>query len=182
MLKSLRKFCAAAENFGKVMETTLLVLILGSMIVLAFSQIVLRNVASIALPWSDELLRMLVLWITLAGAVSASRSDRHINIAVLDRFLPPQLKKVINLSIHVFTAAICTIVAWFSLQFVLTSREYGDLLLGHVPAWWLQAALPLGFALIAWRYLLFMVKDVVALFRAEPAMADPTGKKPESAG
>ncbi len=184
MLTSLRKFCAAAENFGKAMETTVLVFILSSMIVLAFTQIVLRNVASIGLPWSDELLRMLVLWIALAGAVSASREDRHINIAVLDRFLPPLLKKLVSLLIHLFTATICAIVAWFSLQFVLTSREYGDLIVGNVPAWWLQAPLPLGFALIAWRYLLFMVKDVFAFFAAPPAPeltgSEFPGESPES--
>lgn len=162
------------------METTLLVLILGSMIILAFAQIVLRNVSSIALPWSDELLRMLVLWIALAGAVSASRSDKHINIAVLDRFLPPLLKKGISLLIHLFTAAICAVVAWFSLQFVLTSREYGDLMLGNVPAWWLQAALPLGFALISWRYLLFVAKGISTFFSAESAAADSACENPES--
>lgn len=180
MLESLRKICAAAENFGKAMETALLVLILGSMIILASSQIVLRNVASIALPWSDELLRMLVLWIALAGAVSASRADKHINIAVLDRFLSPRMKKGINLLIHLFTAAVCAIVAWFSLQFVWTSKEYGDLLLGNVPAWWLQSALPLGFALIAWRYLLFLLNDVVALVRPGSAMADTGRENPGS--
>jgi len=182
MFKSLRKICAAAENFGKATETVLLVLILGSMIILASSQIVLRNVASIALPWSDELLRMLVLWIALAGAVSASRADKHINIAVLDRFLSPRMKKGINLLIHLFTAAVCAIVAWFSLQFVLTSREYGDLLLGSVPAWWLQAALPVGFLLIAWRYLWFLLSDVVALVRPGSAKADSGRDNPGSGG
>jgi len=167
MFLALQKFISSADRFGRGMETLLLVLILGSMILLACAQIVLRNVADIGLSWSDELLRMLVLWITLAGAVSASRSDKHINIALLDRFLPTFLKKLVSLLIHLFTAAICALIAWYSLQFVLTSREYGDLILGDVPAWYLQAALPLGFALIAWRYLVFVLFDLVGLFRRE---------------
>jgi TRAP-type C4-dicarboxylate transport system permease small subunit len=123
---------------------------------------------------------LLVLWIALAGAVSASRSDRHINIAVLDRFLPVLLKKLVKLVIHLFTLIICAIVAWFSLQFVLTSREYGDLILGNVPAWYLQAALPLGFALIAWRYLLFLLTGIAALFTEDAATVNPAGQGPDS--
>lgn len=137
------------------------------MIVLASAQIVLRNFFDIGLPWSDELLRMLVLWVALAGAVAASRYDKHINIAVLDRFLSLKVKKWVSLLIHLFTVVICAIVAWFCLQFVLTSREYEDLILGNVPAWWLQSALPIGFVLIVWRYLLFLLADIVALFSRE---------------
>lgn len=157
----------AADRFGRAAETTLLVLILGGMIALAFAQIVLRNFFDIGLQWSDELLRMLVLWVALAGAVAASRTDKHINIAVLDRFLSLRVKKWVALWVHLFTAVICAIVAWFCLQFVLTSREYEDVILGNIPAWWLQSALPLGFAMIAWRYLLFLLADIVALFSGE---------------
>jgi TRAP-type C4-dicarboxylate transport system permease small subunit len=165
----LRTFITAAGRFGKAAESTLLVLILGGMIALAFAQIVLRNFFDIGLQWSDELLRMLVLWVALAGAVAASRSDKHINIAVLDRFLPLSFKRWVSLLIHVFTAVICATVAWFCLQFVLTSREYEDLILGNVPAWWLQSALPIGFGLITWRYLLFLLADIKALFSSEKA-------------
>jgi len=163
----LREFITAAGRFGKAAETTLLVLLLGGMILLAFAQIVLRNFFDIGLQWGDELLRMLVLWLALAGAVAASRTDKHISIAVLDRFLPEFISKLVQLVLHLFTAVVCAVVAWFSLQFVLTSREYGDLILGNVPAWWLQSVLPLGFALIAWRYSLFLLKDGFALFFSE---------------
>jgi TRAP-type C4-dicarboxylate transport system permease small subunit len=163
----LKALLAAADRFGRAAETTLLVVILGSMILLAFAQIVLRNFFDIGLAWGDESLRMLVLWVALAGAMAASRTDKHINIAVLDRFLPGALKQLTQLLIHLFTSGICAIVAWFSWQFVLTSKEYGDLILGSVPAWWLQSVLPVGFALIAWRYLLFLLADMAALFSSE---------------
>ena len=66
--------------------------------------------------------------------------------------------------VHLFSTFICGVVAWFSIDFVLTSHEYGDLLLGGVPAWWLQAILPIGFALICYRYFLFSIIDVLELF------------------
>ena len=159
----MHRFIETAGRFGQAVETALLVLILGSMILLAFGQIILRNFFDLGLPWGDELLRMLVLWVAVAGAVAASRTDKHINIAVLDRFLPATLNKLVKLLVYAFTAGICATVAWVSLQFVLTSREYEDLILGNIPAWWLQSVLPLGFALISWRYGLFFLRDSLGL-------------------
>ena len=131
----------------------------------AAGQIVLRNFFDIGFIWVDESLRLLVLWLAVAGAVAASRSDRHINIAVLDRFLSGRWKAAKDLLVHGFTAGIAAVVAWHGALFVLTSREFGDLLLGGVPAWWLQAVLPVGFGLIAWRYVVFSLGDFGRLFR-----------------
>jgi len=175
------RFLAVFERLGSALETLLLVLILGSMILLAFAQIVLRNFADIGFLWGDELLRMLVLWLALAGAVAASRSDKHINIAVLDRFLAPSLKCLVKLLSHLFTAAICALVAWYSLQFVLTSKEYEDLILGDIPAWILQSILPIGFGLIAWRYSLFVISGFINLVTGKYATETP-GSQPGGSG
>jgi TRAP-type C4-dicarboxylate transport system permease small subunit len=158
------------ERAGRAAEDTVLVLILTGMILLAASQIVLRNFFGFGFIWADELLRMLVLWIAVAGAVAASRTDKHINIAVLDRFLPKKIGTAVKIIVDLFTAGICLVVTWYSIQFVSTSYEYQDVLLGTVPAWILQLVLPVGFGLISWRYLLFSIKRLLALFRAgEPA-------------
>ena len=160
---------ARLERAGRLAEDAVLVLILGGMILLATGQIVLRNFFDIGFIWSDEALRLMVLWIAVAGAVAASRGDKHINIAVLDRFLPGRVRVLKDVMVHGFTASISGIVAWHSLLFVQTSHEFGDLLLGGIPAWLLQAVLPVGFALIAWRYALFALGDVRQLFRREVA-------------
>jgi TRAP-type C4-dicarboxylate transport system permease small subunit len=68
--------------------------------------------------------------------------------------------------VDLFTAGICLVVTWYSINFVRTSYEYQDVLLGNVPAWILQLVLPVGFGLISWRYLLFSLKRLIAIFRA----------------
>jgi len=161
---------AGLEKAGRAAEDTVLVLILTGMILLAASQIILRNFFGFGFIWADELLRMLVLWIAVAGAVAASRTDKHINIAVLDRFLSKKIGTVVKIIVDLFTAGICLVVTWYSINFVRTSYEYQDVLLGNVPAWILQLVLPVGFGLISWRYLLFSMKRLLALFRgSEPA-------------
>lgn len=151
------------EQAGKLAEDTLLVLILSAMILLAAGQIILRNFLDIGFIWGDELLRMLVLWLAVAGALAASRSDKHISIDVLNRFLPERVSLAAKILVHLFTAVICAYVAWHSLAFVQTSREFEDVLLGNTPAWILQSILPVGFGLMAWRYSLFTLKEFVSL-------------------
>ena len=153
------------EKVGRTVEDAVLVIILSGMILLAAGQIVARNIFGFGFIWTDELLRMLVLWIAVAGAVAASRTDKHIKIAILDRFLPPKLNDVVKIIIDLFTAGVCAVVTWYSMNFVHTSYEYGDLLLGNLPAWLLQLVLPIGFGLISWRYTLFSLRRLAGLFR-----------------
>jgi TRAP-type C4-dicarboxylate transport system permease small subunit len=160
-----RNLFSRLERAGRIAEDAVLVLLLGGMILLAAGQIVLRNFLNIGFIWSDEALRLLVLWVAVAGAVAASRSDKHINIPVFDRFLPGRLGLLKDFVVHAFTAGICAVVAWHGLLFVRSSREFGDLLLGGVPAWLLQLVLPVGFGLIAWRYALFGARDAARLVR-----------------
>ena len=160
---------ARLERAGKLAEDALLVALLTGLILLAAGQILLRNVFDVGFIWADEALRMLVLWLAVAGAVAASRSDKHINIAVLGRFLPRRWAAAKDVLVHSFTSAVCGIVAWHSMLFVRTSHEFGDVLLGQVPAWVLQLVLPLGFGLICYRYALFVIRDLVRLFRGGEA-------------
>ncbi len=158
-------FLGRLEKAGKALEDAILVLILSSMIALAGGQILLRNLFDIGFFWSDELLRLLVLWLAVAGAVAASRKDRHISIAVLDRFLSATQQRFNKIFLDSFTAVICALIAWHSASFVRTSFEFGDTMLGDVPAWLPQVVLPVGFALISWRYALFALRGILGAGR-----------------
>ncbi len=142
---------------GTWAENALLSGLLLAMIALACWQIFARNMLGTTLVLGDELLRLMVLWLTLAGALAASRADRHIAISLLDRMLEGRALDAARAVTQAFTAIICGLLAWYSFNFVMTSREFEDTLLGGVPAWPLQAPLPIGFALMAWRHALHAV-------------------------
>lgn len=146
------------EKAGTYAEDGLLVIILVGMIFLAGSQIFLRNFFDYSLFWGDEMLRLMVLWITVAGGLAASRMDKHISIEVLDRFLPAKAQLMVKIVIDVFTAAVCALFAWHSGRFVMSSYEFGDMLMKSTPAWMLQIILPVGFGLMAYRHLVLAVK------------------------
>ena len=146
------------EKAGTYAENAVLVTILISMILLAGTQIFLRNVLDTSLFWGDEMLRMMVLWLTVAGGLAASRMDKHISIEVLDRFLPDSLQLITKIFIDLFTAAVCAFIAWHSARFVIGSYEFGDTVMKNTPAWMLQIILPVGFGLMAYRHLVLAIK------------------------
>jgi TRAP-type C4-dicarboxylate transport system permease small subunit len=137
-----------------MLEDALLIGGLSALILIATGQILLRNVFSVGLVWADGALRLIVLWLALLGAVAASRDNKHIAIDIVDRFLSQRMRRVTAVARHLFTCAVCGILAWYSWAFVRDSREFGDTMLGDWPAWWFQIILPVGFGLIAYRYLL----------------------------
>jgi TRAP-type C4-dicarboxylate transport system permease small subunit len=136
----------------RIAEDALLVVSLTAMIVLAAGQIALRNFGGGGFVWTDELLRILVLWIALLGAVAASRDANHITIDLLTRHLHGKILRFVRVVVDLFTAAVCGTLAYYSWRFVEVEREFGSLLLETVPAWMFQLILPVGFALIGLRY------------------------------
>jgi len=154
-----------ADRIGRFVENTSLVLVLSAMIILAAAQIVMRNVFDIGLSWGDEALRLLVLWITMLGAVAATRERRHIVIDVLSRLLPDRLRVWASFIVDSFSAGVTGVLAWFAAEFVIDSKEYGDLLLNDLPAWPFQLILPIGFAVIAYRYGIWSLRHLRDLTR-----------------
>jgi TRAP-type C4-dicarboxylate transport system permease small subunit len=141
-----------AERAALWAETSLIVILLGGLILLGATQIVLRNVFSTGLPWGDGLARLAVLWLALLGALAASRDGRHITMGAAVRWLPPRLQIVANVVADLFAAGVSGALAWYAWKFVGDSREFGDVLLGDVPAWWMQAVMPVAFALMAFAF------------------------------
>lgn len=157
-----------AERLGRWLENALLAFVLFLMIGLAASQVFMRGVLGSGLPWADEALRLLVLWAAMLGAVAASRDNVHLRIDLLSRFLPLSWRRVTAVLVDLFAASVSAVLAWQSWRFVAESREFGDQVLGTLPAWTVQLILPTAFALIAYRY----VAGLPRYFRA----AHPAGR------
>ena len=136
-------------------------LLLSGLILLASMQILLRNVFSMGLAWGDGLVRLMVLWLALLGAIAASRENKQIKIDVLTRSLSGPLRRVAHFTTDVFTVIVTGLLAWHSWRFVQDSRIYGDTLLDDWPAWIFQLILPVGFLLICYRYFLRAIRQLL---------------------
>src|SRR5215813_4243176 len=65
-----------------------IVLCLAAMVVLVFTNVVLRYVFNSGIPTSEELSRWLLVWLTFLGAIVALREHAHLGVDTLVRALP----------------------------------------------------------------------------------------------
>ncbi len=149
-------------------EDTALALLLLSLIALATLQILLRNVFETGLPWSEPLLRILVLWTGLLGAVVASRERRQISVDALSRLLKGRALEAARVAANTFAAGIAGILAFHGARFVASEFEYGTGAFSGLPAWPFQLVLPLAFAAVALRHLAACAGPLRALGRRGP--------------
>jgi len=151
-------------------EDGLLMLILVSMILLAFLQIMLRNVFGIGLVWIDPLVRQMLLWVALLGAVVATRDHNHISVDAVARFLPKgRFRYATGFFCDTFAMLVCALLAYST--FMVFQMEYrdplGDPIVPGLPLWASLATMPLAFGIMTLRFVRFSVLSLVHLVRGE---------------
>ena len=145
---------AAPSRAGRLLngiikgEEVLLSLLLTAMILLACYQIGLRWFTSGGLPWIDPLLRYLVLWSGLLGAVLATARNNHIALDAISYLLQPRLKLII----HLLTDGFCVVVSFFlfraTLLFIRSEIDYGGPGLFAIDTWLWFLIFPIAFGMI----------------------------------
>ena len=137
-----------------LIENYLLVALILLMVVLAGGQIILRNLFELSFLSIDQLLRLLVLWVAMFGAVAASRADKHINVDVFSRYLKPRVRAGVRAVTSLFTLVVVSVLVWQAIRFVMSESEIQQTVLGNIPIWAAEMIMPVAFALIALRYAL----------------------------
>jgi TRAP-type C4-dicarboxylate transport system permease small subunit len=147
VLKSIDKALTRAEE-------AVLITLLSVMVVMAFLQVVLRNLFSSGIFWADILLRHLLLWLGFLGAAIATSENRHINIDALRRFLPPRVRSVVEIVTDLFAAGICYLLSRASWTFVQGEIADHRTVFADIPSWYAQIIIPVGFGLLVVHFLI----------------------------
>ncbi|GAB4371076.1 MAG: C4-dicarboxylate TRAP transporter small permease protein DctQ [Calditrichia bacterium] len=150
----MKKLISAIDNGLALIENVLLITLLAVMVLMAFFQVILRNVFSEGILWGDIFLRHLVLWVGFVGASLATRESKHINIDVLSRLASKGKLPFVRMIIDLISAAVCFVLARAGYKFLMYEIEARTTLFKNVPAWLFQLIIPVGFALIGFRFLL----------------------------
>ena len=87
----LNRFARLNSSLEKLEDFLLPALFILTLL-LSVLQIILRNVFSSGLVWADPLLKIMVLWLGMFGALYATRKRRHIKIDILKHYLKPNLR------------------------------------------------------------------------------------------
>ena len=153
----MKRLVSGVDKGLSAIVSTVVVLLLLFMVVLAFTQVVLRNVTGGGIVWAETVLQHTVLATGMFGAVLAARQGRQIAIDALSRIVGKTFRAVLSWIGGVFTIAITVILTRASWIFVQSEREFGTELADNLPTWPFQLALPVGFALIGLQMIINLV-------------------------
>lgn len=148
-----------------------LVLFLSVMVILAFLQVLLRNLFGTGISWGDPLVRQMVMWVGFTGAALAASSDRHISIDALTRFIGERLRHAIKAATNAFGALVCyylTAAAW---GLVMSEKEAGGALFLGIPQWGAEAIIPAGYVLLCIHFFLNALESGILAFSRKRAEA-----------
>jgi TRAP-type C4-dicarboxylate transport system permease small subunit len=156
-------------QFVERIETALIATLVLAMVLLAGAQILLRNLFDTGIAWADPLLRAMVLWAAMLGALAAARDDKHIGLDLLTHFLQGRARRIARAFALLFAAAMCVTMAWFGANLVQLDFSGGTPVAG-IPGWMVELIIPIGFALLAVR---------LALRAFQPPRSDAPALAPE---
>jgi TRAP-type C4-dicarboxylate transport system permease small subunit len=161
------KFLRSLDRLLAKTETIVLVIFLGSMVLLAFLQVVLRNVFGTGMVWADTLVRHLLLWAGFVGGAIAAFEGRHISIDALTKYLPQRWKHIAGVTTNLFGAFVCYYLADAGLTFVRSELEAGGEFLFGLPGYVGMVIIPVGYVLIGVHFLLKAAEDVADALHPE---------------
>lgn len=138
-------------------ELALLIIFLLTMLLISVAQIIMRNFFSEGIVWADSLVRILVLWTTLVGAMIASRKASHITIDFTLIYFTDKVQQHISRIIFMSTAIICFITTYYCAVFVYIEYQDNAIAFADVPSWLTGSIMPIAFLVIGVRYFIFAI-------------------------
>ena len=141
-------------------ESVTLVIVLTSMIVMSFLQVILRNFFDYSILWADIFSRHMILWVGFIGASLATYENKHINIDVLSRFLSPKVKQFSKIITKFFSAFISILLAKASYVFITDERAAGSTLFWGIPVWVFMIIILIGFVIMSFRFVIQAIQTI----------------------
>jgi C4-dicarboxylate transporter DctM subunit len=131
-------------------ENVVVACLFASTVLLPIVEIGLRAFLHIGIENLANLVQHITLVVGMLGAAVAAREGRLLTLAVAG-FLKGRAAMVARTGSAVVAVAVSVLLALAALEFIDVERSAGATLAYGVPVWIVQAAIPLGFAVIAWR-------------------------------
>lgn len=121
-------------------------ILLALMVVVTGLQIVCR-VFFTALPWSEELARYLMVWLTFIGAGCVYKHAGHISVTLAQALLPDLGKKGMQVLVHLLCGALFVVAVWFGVKYMgLQAKQLSAAL--RIPMKWVYLSIPVGCAVM----------------------------------
>jgi TRAP-type transport system small permease protein len=110
------------------------------LLILAITQVVFRYVLMIPLPWTEELARFTLVWVTFLGAASVTRRKLHLAVDILISKLTPGKASALSILFQLLILIFLGTALWGA---IIMMEEAMPIFAGSIP-WLSQMFLYLG--------------------------------------
>ena len=160
-----------------LLEGWLIITLLWLMVIFTFIQVCLRGLYTHGhfqwandlmghLDWSEPFVRLLVLWLTFLGASLVTKENKHIKIDLFSSFLPSKLLPVREFVLSLVCVLVSSIMLKVSIDYFKMEIEFGGTIFLQVPSWLGEIIIPVGFALILFRFVIRTIDSGVEIIRS----------------
>lgn len=148
-------------DLKKFSFTDWLVVFLGAALVIMVGVAVFfRYVLNSGISWSDEVARILFVWLVFIGAYIAFKNKSHATVNVLVNKLPSRLKRYHGLFVALLEGAFMATITWYGVVQVLNTDKYGQVTPGlGVPMSWFYVVIPVTALLITINIVVTAIRD-----------------------
>jgi len=139
------------------LEENIIALLLVSMTLLVFLEVVLRFGFGTGYMWSQELTLHMSAWFVLFGASYGLKVGAHIGVDAFVNLLPPTPRRLLSALAVVLSLVYCSLFLIGSWVYLKKMKQIGiELEDIAVPAWVAHSILVIGFSLLALRLALLL--------------------------
>jgi C4-dicarboxylate transporter, DctM subunit len=159
-------------RFIRILENTVAVVVLACLSVIPVLEIIARTCFKTGVYGSSDYVQHLVLWITFVGGMFASREKRHLALAAGVDSLPVKAQTWVKTLTSFISVAVTTDLAIASFNFIRLGLD-SSLFVGVFKTQYVAFIMPIGFAVMALRFVNFAPPGVVCKLAACSGIALP---------
>ena len=149
----------------KIMKAVdlLIIVLMASLVVMVFFQVLNRFILHIPAAWTEEMARYNFVWVSFYGAVKASRTGTHLSVDILvETIKSEKKKKIVNLISSLFVIVFALILTITGLHYMIGNCGV-DCEFGPFPLAIIYSAVPITGILLVFVSIEQIAQQVVSL-------------------
>lgn len=161
MIKKIVEFIDFRLELVRKFINILVIFSFGMLVLVVFSQVIWRFVFNNPFSWTEELARILQVWLVLLTSSICIRKGSHLSIDYAIHALPFKYKKVLKLIVMLFIMFYLLILIIYGSKLIMITINQTTAAM-RVPIYVVYLAFPIGGFLMFLESLLIFLKSMIA--------------------
>lgn len=149
------------QELNKNAERWALLVFYVMLVATMFIEVIRREMFAYSSIWGEEIVRYSFIYLAWIGAAAAVKERGHIRIDVLMHYVGARTKAALYILGDLVMLGVSLVALYWSFETVMVSAKFGSVSHGlRISMVWFLAAVPIGFALVIFRLVQSLLRDV----------------------